>query len=660
MELSHLRVFLEVAKCLNFSKAAEKIHLSQPAVSIKIKSLEKHLKVKLFNRSQNKLELTKIGLKTKEISENIFSEIRLLEEYIQSEQNKIESIKIYFTNTLPKELISNVILFIENSAIDKFIVDYQSLKSESEIYKKVITNSNSIGIVSGYNYTSGIKTIPWFPQEIILYSNKKKRDIDINTIEVKNLLKMNILFPEIDSIEFEIINRRLEILGIKIEDFINRKHISSNLIESLVYQSDWMGLSISNMYKESNDSLLNEKRLDQFCIPFSKYLITNSKTDDKSVISKLIELSAKQINFFEQLISSRNDLDEIESKYDKSIIPIKNIYSINKINKNNESKEETLNINIGVQVDTIQTSIASVVPEKLDLMNLFLDDYKSSKYNKVNTKWINHSSALPIITKLMNGDLDIGIVGDYAISYLANQENKIANNLVLVSFVSINPEGSGSNLMLPKDSKISSLIEFKHGSKIASPYLSTAYGSLLYNLEKENLIDKINVEDCNIKQLNDLDRSNLDALACFTPFDYLLESKEDYQILNETISAPLSYYGVIANRNILESHEVVVKAFIKSLICSKYWFYSTPDSIKKISNWTGVNENIVNSILGSRKSKDCHYMHDLSIREDWIDHYCSKIYIHPTNNISANKNNNKPLIFNDLINESYKEVNIFN
>ena len=660
MELSHLRVFLEVAKCLNFSKAADKIHLSQPAVSIKIKALEKHLKVKLFNRSQNNLELTKIGIKTKEISEKIFTEVTLLEQYIQSEQNKIDSIKIYFTNTLHNQVISNVILFLENSFKDKFVVDYESINSESEIYKKVITNSNSIGIVSTYNYTSGIKIIPWFPQEIILYSNKKKRDIDINTIEVKNLLKMKILFPERDSIEFQIINRRLEILGIKIEDFVNRKHISSNLIESLVYQSDWMGLSVSNMYKESNDNLLNEKRLDQFCIPVSKYLITNSKNYEKSVISRLIELSAKQINIFEKLITTRNNLDEIQSKYDKSIIPIKNIYRINKTNKNVESIKAILNIKIGVQVDTIQTSIASVVPEKLDLMNLFLDDYKSSKYNKVNPKWINHSSALPIISKLMDGDLDIGIVGDYAISYLANQEDNIANNLVLVSFVSINPEGSGSNLMLPKDSKISSLIEFKHGSKIASPYLSTAYGSLLYNLEKENLIDKINVEDCNIKQLSELDRSDLDALACFTPFDYLLESQEDYQILNETISAPLSYYGVIVNRNILESHEVIVKAFIKSLICSKYWFYSTPDSIKKISNWTGVNERIVHSILGSRKSKDCHFMHDLTIREDWIDHYCSKIYIHPNKNKLANNKNIKPLIFNDLINESYKEINIFN
>ena len=82
MELSHLRVFLEVAKCLNFSKAAEKIHLSQPAVSIKIKALEKHLKVKLINRSQNKFELTNEGKKTKELCERIFTEISCAPQYV--------------------------------------------------------------------------------------------------------------------------------------------------------------------------------------------------------------------------------------------------------------------------------------------------------------------------------------------------------------------------------------------------------------------------------------------------------------------------------------------------------------------------------------------------------------------------------------------------
>jgi len=49
MELSQLKVFFEVSEHLNFSKAAKKLHLSQPAVSIRIKSLEKSLKVELEN-----------------------------------------------------------------------------------------------------------------------------------------------------------------------------------------------------------------------------------------------------------------------------------------------------------------------------------------------------------------------------------------------------------------------------------------------------------------------------------------------------------------------------------------------------------------------------------------------------------------------------------
>ena len=79
MELSHLRVFLEVAEYLNFSKAAKKLHLSQPAVSIKIKSLEKFLKVELFERTQNRLELTKAGIETKASCKKIFEEISILE-----------------------------------------------------------------------------------------------------------------------------------------------------------------------------------------------------------------------------------------------------------------------------------------------------------------------------------------------------------------------------------------------------------------------------------------------------------------------------------------------------------------------------------------------------------------------------------------------------
>lgn len=45
MEIYQLKVFLEVARCLSFTEAAESLNLTQPAVSAKIKSLESDLKL---------------------------------------------------------------------------------------------------------------------------------------------------------------------------------------------------------------------------------------------------------------------------------------------------------------------------------------------------------------------------------------------------------------------------------------------------------------------------------------------------------------------------------------------------------------------------------------------------------------------------------------
>ena len=46
-----LRVFRVVADTLNFSKAAEELHLTQPAVTLQIKALEDDLGVRLFDRA---------------------------------------------------------------------------------------------------------------------------------------------------------------------------------------------------------------------------------------------------------------------------------------------------------------------------------------------------------------------------------------------------------------------------------------------------------------------------------------------------------------------------------------------------------------------------------------------------------------------------------
>jgi DNA-binding transcriptional LysR family regulator len=61
MELRHLRYFVAVADELNFTRAAEKLHLAQPSLTRQVHNLEEELGVRLLNRTKNQVSLTEEG-----------------------------------------------------------------------------------------------------------------------------------------------------------------------------------------------------------------------------------------------------------------------------------------------------------------------------------------------------------------------------------------------------------------------------------------------------------------------------------------------------------------------------------------------------------------------------------------------------------------------
>ena len=61
MELRHLRTFLAVAEEGSFTRAGQRLHIAQPAVSVHVRQLEDELGVMLVDRSHRLIELTQAG-----------------------------------------------------------------------------------------------------------------------------------------------------------------------------------------------------------------------------------------------------------------------------------------------------------------------------------------------------------------------------------------------------------------------------------------------------------------------------------------------------------------------------------------------------------------------------------------------------------------------
>ena len=101
-----------MAETLNFSRAAESIYLSQPALSLRINALEEELGTKLFLRTRQQVYLTAAGSALLPEVQEILARIDSLAEVAKSGEEATDvttgKLSLMLDATLPEEMLRQV------------------------------------------------------------------------------------------------------------------------------------------------------------------------------------------------------------------------------------------------------------------------------------------------------------------------------------------------------------------------------------------------------------------------------------------------------------------------------------------------------------------------------------------------------------------------
>ncbi len=167
IELRQLKYFLAVSKELHFTKAAEKLNISQPSLSQQIRALEHELGMPLFDRIGKKISLTEAGKILLLHTKTIFREIEQARSAIQ-DLNGLQhgSLTIGSLLTVVNYLLPPAILNF-NKLYPNIELSVLGLRT-GDIREKLLQNELDIGITFLPVQDKEIVSIPLYKSELTL------------------------------------------------------------------------------------------------------------------------------------------------------------------------------------------------------------------------------------------------------------------------------------------------------------------------------------------------------------------------------------------------------------------------------------------------------------------------------------------------------------
>ncbi|BAY43379.1 transcriptional regulatory protein LysR family [Scytonema sp. HK-05] len=137
MNLNQLKYFLVVAETGSFTKAAERLFITQPSLSVGIQKLEENLGVKLFERGKKYVLLTSAGKYFMEKAQDILNQFEAVKTELRYTHDTDNTLKLGILHTLPivplAKLISSFSKVYPDIIIEQLSGDMVELQNWLEI-----------------------------------------------------------------------------------------------------------------------------------------------------------------------------------------------------------------------------------------------------------------------------------------------------------------------------------------------------------------------------------------------------------------------------------------------------------------------------------------------------------------------------------------------
>lgn len=297
LSISH-QVFFEVASHLSFSKAAQVLYISQPAISKHIKTLEGHYKSSLFERRGNSIQLTDIGSilykhlqEAKQIQRNIDFDISTNKD----QANAVGALNLGSSTIVTLYILPKILSDFHKQYPE---VEIQVVNRNSEnVINALLDNQIDIGIVEVEKKLTSITYQYFTSDEIIAVCSPKSPLASGKSMSLERLRQVPVALRERGSGTLSALARELQKEGMRISDLNAKVRLGgTEALKNFLLVDDCIGfISKQAVLKELTQGDLTEIKIEGLSI-FRKFFFTRRQgTTDFGLTKQFIRLALTSI-----------------------------------------------------------------------------------------------------------------------------------------------------------------------------------------------------------------------------------------------------------------------------------------------------------------------------------------------------------------------------